>query len=168
MPTLEQHSPLSFRLLQMSAFPQYEASLPQHIDLTGKKVYLIHLDTPLKHAKHYLGFSEAVQERLQQHRSGRGSAFMRAIAKERTGWHISRMWDGDRELERMLKDQHNAARLCPTCIQARVFEQTLSIIVNPVTKERSLRRAAGKQPTLWDQLTAESERAIIQAPYDSV
>jgi hypothetical protein len=154
MPTLERHSSPLFKLLETGlfiSFPHYEASLPQEIDLTGKKVYLLHLDAPLKHARHYLGFSEDIQERVRRHRSGRGATFMRAIAKEGISWHVSRIWDGDRELERILKIQHNASHLCPTCIQKRIFERTLSIEVNPITHEkRPLRREARIQPSLWE------------------
>jgi predicted GIY-YIG superfamily endonuclease len=138
MPVLERRSPPLFKLLETSlivAFPQYEASLPQDIDLTGKKVYLIHLEKPLKHAKHYLGFSEDIQERVKQHRNGRGAAFMKAIKKNGISWYVSRIWDGDRELERILKNQHNASHLCPTCIQERIYKKTLSIEVDPITHE---------------------------------
>ncbi len=144
MPVAEQRSPTPFTLLDIRVFvpfPQYESSLPENRPLTGSKVYLIHFDKPLHHAKHYLGFSEDLPGRIQKHRNGQGAAFMRAIAKEQISWHISRIWDGDRTFERMLKDQHNASHLCPTCIQERVFEKTLSVVVHPVTKEkRPLRR----------------------------
>lgn len=151
---VEQRSAPPFKLLDVRVlvpFPQYESSLPQDKPLSGNKVYLIHLDKPLKHARHYVGFSEDLPGRLQKHRNGQGATFMKAIAKERISWHVSRIWDGDRTFERMLKDQHNASHLCPTCIQERIFEQTLSRVVNPVTKERlPLRREAKRQPSLWE------------------
>src|SRR6266446_2791764 len=153
MPVAERRSSPLFKLLETGlivAFPQYEASLPQE-NLIGKKVYLIHLDTPLKHAKHYLGFSEDIQERVRQHRNGRGAAFMRTIAKEGISWHVSRIWDGDRDLERILKNQHNASHLCPTCIQERVYKKTLSIEVDPTTQEkRTLHRERRIQLSLWE------------------
>ncbi len=102
MPVLEQRPSFLFKHLDVArfvAFPQYEASLPQHRDLTGKKVYLIHLYTPYKHAKHYLGFSEKLPGRVQQHRRGNGARFMEVIAKQGISWHVSRIWDGGRELE---------------------------------------------------------------------
>ena len=154
MPHLEQRSSPLFKFLDVRVlvpFPQYESSLPQDRPLTGSKVYLIHLDKPLHHARHYLGYSENLPGRVQMHRNGQGAAFMKAIAKNGISWHVSRIWDGDRALERMLKDQHKASHLCPTCIQERIFEQTLSIVVNPVTKEkRPLRRAVRIQPSLWE------------------
>jgi len=154
MPVTEQRSASPFKLLDVRflvPFPQYESSLPQHKPLSGNKVYLIHLDTPLKHARHYLGYSEDLFKRLQKHRTGQGAAFMRAVEKQGISWHVSRIWDGDRTFERMLKDQHNVSHLCPTCRQEKIFERTLSVVVNPVTKEkRPLRREVRMQPSLWE------------------
>ena len=153
MPVTEQRSASPFKLLDVRflvPFSQYEFSLPQDRPLSGSKVYLIHLDKPLKHARHYLGFSEDLPERVKKHRTGQGAAFMRAISKEGNTWHVSRIWDGDRTIERVLKDQHNASHLCPTCRQERIFERTLSVVVNASTGERhSLRREVRIQ-TLWD------------------
>src|SRR5437667_8365046 len=132
MPVLERRSSSLFRLFDVArfvAFPQYEASLPKHQDLTGKKVYLIHLHTSYKHAKHYLGFSENVQGRVQQRLRGNGARFMEVIAKQGISWHVSRVWDGGRELEAALKTWNNSARLCPTCLQEKVYERTFSVQV---------------------------------------
>src|SRR5437588_8669062 len=99
MPVAEQRSSSTFKLLDVRflvPFPQYEYSLPQEIPLSGSKVYLIHLDTPLKHARHYVGFSEDLPSRMQKHRNGQGAAFMKAVEKEGISWHVSRIWDGDR------------------------------------------------------------------------
>jgi hypothetical protein len=86
------------------------------------------------------------------HRTGNGARLMEAARKNGITWHVSRTWDGGRDLERMLKDQHHASHFCPTCIQERIFEQTLSIVVNPVTKEkRPLRREVRIQPSLWEE-----------------
>lgn len=154
MPVAEQRSAPPFKLLDVRflvPFPQYEFSLPQDKPLTGNKVYLIHLDTPLHHVRHYVGFSENLPGRIQKHRNGQGAAFMKAIAKEQISWHMSRIWDGDRTFERMLRDQHNASHLCPTCIQEKIFKRTLSVVENPITKEkRPLRRDARIQQSLWE------------------
>ena len=76
---------------------------------------------------------------------------MEAVRKNEITWHVSRVWDGDYELEHMLKDQHNASHLCPTCIQEKIFEKTLSVVMNPVTKEkRPFRREVKTQQTLWE------------------
>ena len=153
MPFLERRSPPLFKLLESGIFipfPQYEFSIPKDLP-PGSKVYLIHFDKPLKHARHYLGYSKNdARERVQKHRTGNGARLMEAVRKNDIGWHVSRVWEGDFELERMLKDQHNASHLCPTCIQERIFERTLSIVINGSTGE-PLRREVRTQPTLWEE-----------------
>ena len=90
----------------------------------GSKVYLIHFDKPLKHARHYLGYSKNdVRGRVQKHRTGNGARLMEAARKNGISWHVSRIWEGDYELEHILKRQHNARHLCPTCIQEKIFER---------------------------------------------
>ena len=153
MPGVEQSSPPLFKILEYSRiipFPHYEFSLPQDIP-PGSKVYLIHFDTPLKHAKHYLGYSKNdVRGRVQQHRTGQGARLMEASRKNGISWHVSRTWEGGRDLERMLKYQHNASHLCPTCIEERIFERTLSV-VNASTGERHpLRREVRIQQSLLE------------------
>jgi predicted GIY-YIG superfamily endonuclease len=37
-------------------------------------VYLLHFDRPYKRARHYLGFAEDLERRLELHRAGRGSS----------------------------------------------------------------------------------------------
>ena len=153
MPVAEQRSPTLLTRLDIRffvPFPQFESSLPKGSMLTGGKVYLIHFDKPLYHARHYVGFSEDLPGRIHKHRNGQGAAFMRAISKEGINWHVSRIWDGDRTFERVLKNQHNASHLCPTCRQEKIFERTLSVVVNANTGERHPLRREVRVQTLWD------------------
>lgn len=78
-------------------------------------VYLIHFDTPYKHARHYLGYAEDLAERIERHRKGNGSRLMQVIGAAGIAWQLVRVWPGDRKLERQLKNQKNAPRLCPVC-----------------------------------------------------
>jgi len=85
-------------------------------------VYLIHfsrpigdLDNPRGQARHYLGFTQDLEARLEAHRTGNGSAIMAAVSRAGVGWTLARMWEGGRDLERQLKNQHNSPRLCPVC-----------------------------------------------------
>lgn len=89
-------------------------------------VYLIHLDKPLCHARHYLGYTalESVQDWLDRHRSSNGSRLLAACNNLGIGYQIVRTWDCDttqqaKRLERKLKQLHNAPRLCPICQAAR-------------------------------------------------
>lgn len=81
-------------------------------------VYLIHFDQPLKHAKHYLGFCNDgnLHDRLERHRAGNGSKLMAAIKRAKFSWQLVRTWENvDRNFERRLKNQNNAAKYCPVC-----------------------------------------------------
>jgi hypothetical protein len=85
-------------------------------------VYLIHferpigdLDNPRGQARHYLGFTEDLEARLEAHRTGNGSRLMEVVTEAGIGWTVARTWPGDRDLERKLKAQHNGPRLCPIC-----------------------------------------------------
>ena len=79
-------------------------------------VYLIHFDQPMAHAKHYLGYTDNIEERLLRHGTGNGSKIMHAVNKAGIGWQHVRTWnDVDRNFERQLKNQKNAPRLCPVC-----------------------------------------------------
>jgi predicted GIY-YIG superfamily endonuclease len=86
------------------------------------KVYLIHFDKPLAHAQHYLGYtaSDSVEQRLARHKSSDGARILRACNLVNISYAIVKTWDCDtwrsaRSLERKLKRQHNAKRLCPVC-----------------------------------------------------
>jgi predicted GIY-YIG superfamily endonuclease len=78
-------------------------------------VYLVHLDQPYKHAKHYMDYTEDLEKRLAEHRSGRGSRLMAVIKEAGITWRLARVRTGKRAEERRLKAQHNSPRLCPYC-----------------------------------------------------
>ena len=79
-------------------------------------VYLIHLDTPLKHARHYVGFSVHVEARLAHHKDGTGARFLQVCNERGINYDIVKVWPGaDRKFERKLKNTHNVARYCPIC-----------------------------------------------------
>jgi predicted GIY-YIG superfamily endonuclease len=78
-------------------------------------IYLLHLDTPLRHARHYVGLADDLEARLERHRSGDG-ARMLAVCRERgITWQLARTWEGNRSFERWLKRKKGAAWFCPVC-----------------------------------------------------
>ena len=86
-------------------------------------VYLIHFDEPYYHARHYLGYSADLEERIRTHRLGRGARLLQVINEAGIGWNVARVWeDGGRDLEQALKSLHNAPRLCPICQQQAALE----------------------------------------------
>lgn len=134
------------------SFSQENPLLPAQEALSGFTVYLIHFDKPYKHARHYLGYSYHLERRLQQHSMNKGARLMEVIQQAGITWHVSRTWDGGRELETALKSHHHASRLCPTCIQERIVERVFSNTTNPNANERTpLRREARIQQSLWEE-----------------
>ena len=82
-------------------------------------VYLLHFDTKLGHAGHYIGFSADVTRRMREHKRGQKTKIMRAIRRAGIGFVLARTWEGGREEERQLKARHNAPRLCPVCREGK-------------------------------------------------
>ena len=83
-------------------------------------VYILHLDHPLHHAKHYTGFSKngrTLQERIEHHRNGTaGCRFTEAIRERGIGFVLARVFkDADRTFERKLKRTKKVTRYCPIC-----------------------------------------------------
>ena len=78
-------------------------------------IYLIHLDTPIAHAKHYVGYAEDVDRRLAEHRSSTGARLLAVANQLGIPFRIVRTWVGDRNFERRLKNRKNTPRYCPIC-----------------------------------------------------
>ncbi len=83
-------------------------------EVTGT-VYLLHFDTPYRHARHYLGWTENLDQRLARHRAGDGARLMAVITDAQITWRLARTWDGTRRAERRLKNRGGHARICPIC-----------------------------------------------------
>jgi predicted GIY-YIG superfamily endonuclease len=78
-------------------------------------VYLLHFDKPYKHARHYLGSTKNLKIRLAEHRAERGARLMEVISQAGISFTLARTWRGGRKVERRLKNQKNAPKLCPIC-----------------------------------------------------
>jgi predicted GIY-YIG superfamily endonuclease len=86
-------------------------------------VYLIHFQTNLKHARHYVGFADKVARRLEHHKHGTGARILAACNALGIVYDIARTWEGKgRGFERKLKNCKNAARYCPVCQGEHVRE----------------------------------------------
>jgi hypothetical protein len=53
--------------------------------------------------------------RVKVHLDGHGARLMEVIKEAGITWHVARTWTGTRDLERAIKDQHAAPKLCPEC-----------------------------------------------------
>lgn len=78
-------------------------------------IYLLHFDKPLKHARHYIGWTGNLDERLMDHAEGRGSALMAAVSGAGIAFSVAKTWKGDRHFERRLKNRKCTPKFCPVC-----------------------------------------------------
>lgn len=79
-------------------------------------VYLLHFETPYKHARHYTGWALDLNARLADHAAGRGARLLTVIQAAGITWTLARTWPGaGRGRERQLKRQGGASRRCPLC-----------------------------------------------------
>lgn len=82
-------------------------------------LYLIHFEQKYHHARHYLGYTEDLEHRLEEHRSGKGSPLLKAVTEAGIEWSVVKTWPmGNRSLERKLKNRNHSPRLCPYCVGA--------------------------------------------------
>jgi len=80
-------------------------------------VYLIHFHRAYHHARHYLGWTADLSERIDRHASGNGSPLVRAVTAAGIGWTVVRTWVGvTRDFERHLHKTKAGPRFCPVCL----------------------------------------------------
>lgn len=79
-------------------------------------VYLVHMARALNGARHYLGFSTNVPQRVKAHKAGRGSPLLGAATKRGISWKVVRTWrKRDGYFEQELKRKNELKELCPLC-----------------------------------------------------
>lgn len=103
---------------ELAPLDRQHVNAPHLADRGGSgTVYLLHLDPPYKHARHYLGWASAgnLGARLSHHAAGSGANLLHYAAKAGGTWRLARTWAGDRHLERRIKRRGGAARVCPVC-----------------------------------------------------
>ncbi len=79
-------------------------------------VYLLHFHRPFNGPmQHYVGFTDDLELRLEEHRNGTGSPTTRRAYSQRIRFTLARTWSpGSRQLERHIKDC-GPANYCPLC-----------------------------------------------------
>lgn len=79
-------------------------------------VYVLHFDPPYKHAKHYIGFTECIDNRFERHCNGGGSPLVKAALAAGCVVSVAHVFEGaDREFERKLKNRKDTPRWCRLC-----------------------------------------------------
>ena len=62
-----------------------------------------------------MGTTQNLDRRLAQHREGTGARMLAAANLRGISYDVVRTWPGGRDVERRIKAQRNAPRLCPAC-----------------------------------------------------
>lgn len=82
-------------------------------------IYLLHFHDrihPDRTTQHYVGYSARLSDRISAHLENRSNVSLISAAHERgISFTVSRVWKGDRKLERHLKSLKNAPKFCPYC-----------------------------------------------------
>ncbi len=82
-------------------------------------VYVVHLERPIEHMRHYVGFArdnDHLKERIAKHRSGDGAGLLKIANNAGIPWMVVRVWTGvPPEKERAVKSS-SIKGVCPVCI----------------------------------------------------
>ena len=81
-------------------------------------VYLLHIDPPLRHSKHYIGYAadKNLEERIARHQNGTGGVLPREAVKRGSTITLAHVWKKQSSaFERYLKRYGGASRYCPLC-----------------------------------------------------
>jgi predicted GIY-YIG superfamily endonuclease/predicted acetyltransferase len=82
-------------------------------------VYVLHFDTPLAHAQHYVGMTGNLARRLQAHASGHGSILTRELFDKSLPWVLGGLFQttptNARRVEKNLKESKQISRYCDIC-----------------------------------------------------
>lgn len=106
----------------MESYAENPVSANLPVSVYEGTVYLIHLDSKLHHAQHYIGWAFNVEGRLYHHRKGTGARFLAAVNQAGISYEIVREWKGGKTLERQLKNRKKASALCPICRRLHTAE----------------------------------------------
>ena len=85
--------------------------------MTGQPgvIYMLCFHQPYKHARHYVGWTEDLLDRLDRHAKGNGSRLVEVITQAGIGFTLVRVCEGTRRTERAIKNAGGAVRYCPAC-----------------------------------------------------
>ena len=125
-------------------------------------VYLLHFDRSYRHARHYIGFTQNLEQRLAEHRAGRGSPLIAAAIADGIDFQLAAIWQGDRHAERRLHRQKNTrARLCPICIAdktATAGQQPVDLVDELLLSVLAATAQPATLPALQGQLRRRGKR----------
>ena len=90
-------------------------------------LYILHFAEPLAHAQHYIGIAKNSDQRLKNHKAGRGAKLVHAVHKAgiEITKHELQVFDSYTEaktIEKRLKNIGRRFKYCPACNGGKKFE----------------------------------------------
>lgn len=83
-------------------------------------VYLLHFSEPYKHARHYIGWANQIEARLDHHNNGTGARLTQVVRAVGIDLILAKVWEGEsKTFERSLKNKKHSSRFCPICQQLK-------------------------------------------------
>jgi len=83
--------------------------------MTGQLGVMLHFSQPYRHARHYVGRTEDLLDRLDTHAAGHGARLIAVITQAEIGFTLVRVCEGTRRTERAIKNAGGTVRYCPAC-----------------------------------------------------
>ena len=79
-------------------------------------VYLLHLDPPVSHMGHYLGYSRNLARRLREHQGSNPAQLVKTALRRGSTVSVGKVWIGETQgFEQRLKKQGGFRRYCDLC-----------------------------------------------------
>jgi hypothetical protein len=98
----------------------YRRVFPQRASTRQGTVYLLHFEAPFKHAQHYIGFSQAITDRLVEQLRGGGAKLVQHVIAAGIPIVLAKEWENvPQTFEYQLKNRGGARRICPVCSRRR-------------------------------------------------
>jgi len=85
-------------------------------------IYLLHFDQKIARSQHYLGWTRNLDQRLEDHRAGRGGKTTARSRAAGIGFELAAQWSGSPDDEKRLKNK-SLRSLCSTC-----KERTMTVL----------------------------------------
>lgn len=131
-------------------------------------IYVLHFETPLSHARHYVGCTTKIEKRLSAHAVGAGSRLTRELRRQGIAWHLASLFCCSRQqmrrIERKIKNCHGGGRYCETC-QGNYLIRPEGTTPYPVAAlpfaTSSLKIEGGTEPRIVIRETGPSEPVSV-------
>lgn len=76
-------------------------------------IYALLFDSPISPdhtTQAYIGWADDLAQRIEAHRKGYAAVLTRVAKEREIGWHVARVWRGDRNDERRIKNAKQGRR----------------------------------------------------------